>query len=197
MQKVFKGIKLLWYYIWGNIIGSFLYSKEYFPKGYYFSKWYSPGWAWILPDFWGRLLFRRNTGVRWPCSPFSNIGKNIFFNTDDLNNFQSTGCYFQTWDAPIIIGKGTYIASNVGIITSNHDINDLDKRGKIGKVQIGEKCWIGMGSIVLPGIVLGPHTIVGGGSVVTHSFPEGNVVIAGNPAKIVKKLETSDKNETL
>lgn len=34
---------------------------------------------------------------------------------------------------------------------------------------------------------LGPHTVVGAGSVVTHSFPEGDCVIAGNPARVIRK----------
>lgn len=79
---------------------------------------------------WGRLLFGRNKGVKWPCSPFANIGKNIDFDVNDLNNFQGHGCYFQTWDAHIHIGRGVYIAPNVGLITSNHDIEDYQKEGK-------------------------------------------------------------------
>ena len=45
-----------------------------------------------------------------------------------------------------------------------------------------------MNSVILPGIVLGNHTIVGAGSIVTKSFPEGNCVIAGNPAKKIRDL---------
>lgn len=45
-----------------------------------------------------------------------------------------------------------------------------------------------MNSILLPGVELGPHTIVGAGSVATKSFPEGNCITVGNPAKIIKKL---------
>jgi acetyltransferase-like isoleucine patch superfamily enzyme len=47
---------------------------------------------------------------------------------------------------------------------------------------------MGMNSVILPGVVLGPHTIVGAGSVVTKSFVEGYSVIAGNPARINRKL---------
>ena len=46
-----------------------------------------------------------------------------------------------------------------------------------------------MNSIILPNVTLGDFTIVGAGSVVTKSFPEGYCVIAGNPAKIIKQLD--------
>ena len=51
-----------------------------------------------------------------------------------------------------------------------------------------------MNSMILPGVELGPRTVVGAGSVVTKSFPEGDCVIAGNPAKIIKKLGTEHEN---
>lgn len=51
-----------------------------------------------------------------------------------------------------------------------------------------------MNSTVLPGVVLGDHTVVGAGSVVTKSFPEGWQVIAGNPAKVIHKLEKPTEN---
>ena len=43
--------------------------------------------------------------------------------------------------------------------------------------------------VILPGVHLGPRTIVGAGSIVTKSFPDGFCVIAGNPAKLIKRIE--------
>lgn len=191
MKKIVKGLGCLWYFFWGNIFGRIIYSKDYFPKGVYFKKWYSQGWKWTCIDFWGRFILKRNCGVKWTVSPMANVGKNIEFDVNDLNNFQGIGCYFQTWDACIHIGKGTYIAQNTGFITSNHNIYDLNKRDKIADIYIGDYCWIGMNSVVLPGVHLGNHTVVGAGSVVTHSFEDGYIAIAGNPARIIKKYECS------
>ena len=56
---------------------------------------------------------------------------------------------------------------------------------KMKPVLIGENCFIGMNSIVLKGTTIGKNSIVGAGSVVCGKFPE-NVVIAGNPARIIK-----------
>ena len=46
-----------------------------------------------------------------------------------------------------------------------------------------------MNSVILPGVVLGPHTVVAAGAVVTKSFEEGYCVIGGTPAKMIKKIE--------
>ena len=86
------------------------------------------------------------------------------------------------------IGNYVRFGPNVGILSSNHDLYDRDKNVS-APVKIGDYCWIGMNSLVLAGVELGPSTIVGGGSVVTKSFPNGYCVIAGNPAKIIKYLD--------
>ena len=129
-----------------------------------------------------------NRHIPFPVSHRNNIGvaDHIIFDVNDMNNFQNFGCYFQAFDGSIYVGKGTYIAPNVGIITQNHNKEDLDKHVAAKDVTIGRNCWIGMNSVVLPGVTLGDNVIVGAGSVVTKSFPEGNCTIAGNPAKIIK-----------
>ncbi len=96
--------------------------------------------------------------------------------------------YIQNFDH-IHLGKGVWIASGVSIIARNHDIYNPDKHEDWQDVYIGDYCWIGANAIILPGVKLGPHTIVAAGSVVTKSFPEGYCIIAGNPAKIIRKLD--------
>ena len=54
-----------------------------------------------------------------------------------------------------------------------------------------------MNSVILPGVTLGPHTIVGAGSVVTHSFPDGYCVIAGNPARLIRTLDAGQAAEVV
>lgn len=76
----------------------------------------------------------------------------------------------------------------MGIVSSNHDLHNLDKYN-CAPIKIGNYCWIGMNALVFAGVELGPCTIVGGGSVVTKSFPDGYCIIAGNPAKIIKNLD--------
>ena len=86
------------------------------------------------------------------------------------------------------MGNYVTIARNVGIISANHDIYDHTKHyGK--EVRIDDYCWIGMNVMILPGVHLGPRTIVGAGSVVTKSFPDGYCLIGGNPARIIKTID--------
>ncbi|MEG0577786.1 MAG: acyltransferase [Bacilli bacterium] len=111
----------------------------------------------------------------------------MLFFPEEIHNFQDN-VYFQAINGRIIIGKDVYIAPNVGLINSNHDINKLENHINGSDIVIGNCSWIGMNSVILPGVILGDKTIVGAGSVVTKSFKMGNVIIAGNPAKIIKKI---------
>lgn len=54
-------------------------------------------------------------------------------------------------------------------------------------ITIGDNCWIGGSATIVPGVTLGNNVVVAAGAVVTKSFGD-NVVIGGNPAKIIKEL---------
>ena len=97
------------------------------------------------------------------------------------------GCYIQG-NGGIYIGNYVDISLNCGIISGNHDIYNQKKH--INKeVYIADYCWIGMNCVICPGVHLGPRTVVGAGSIVTKSFPEGYCVIGGSPARLIKKLD--------
>ncbi|SJM93457.1 acyltransferase [Crenothrix polyspora] len=152
------------------------------------------GLRWVLRAIWRQKILGFNRHIPWPCGYTACISnpKNITFHPDDLGNFQSPGTYFQNFSGHITLKRGCFIAPNVGIITANHRIGDLKTHERGKDVVIGADSWIGMNAVILPGVILGDHTVVGAGSVVTKSFPEGNVLIAGNPAKIIKKLNDSE-----
>lgn len=98
-----------------------------------------------------------------------NHPEKIEFSVNDLHIFQDSGIYFQAINAKIRIGEGTWIGPNVGLITSNHSPEDLEKHLP-GKDIYRKKCRIGMNTMILPGVDLEDHTIVGAGAVVTKSF---------------------------
>lgn len=194
MKKIFKGISYVFIFVFAIIISFFIYDKKYLKCKWFESehgKVFAQGWGWIIRDFKGRVFLNKNRGVKFPISPQCTIvnPQNIIFHPDTLNNFQGFGNYYQMMkSSKITIGEGTWIAPNVGLITANHDLNNLEEHSSAKDIMIGSNCWIGMNSMILPGVELGDKTIVGAGSVVTKSFKEGNCVIAGNPAKLVKSL---------
>lgn len=165
---------------------SLFYKKEYLSGRYFDEK--RMGFWWCvrsLPHIY--KMYRQK--VYWPVSTSVTIlgGDKIKFDNSSLNVFQNSGCYFQGFEK-ITIGKNVWIAQNVGIITANHDLKNPDLHTPGKPISIGDRCWIGMNSVILPGVVLGENTVVGAGSVVTKSFEGGHCVIAGNPAKLIKRL---------
>lgn len=88
----------------------------------------------------------------------------------------------------IEIGSQTTIAPKAMIIAHDASMNRHLGKTKLGKVVIGNKCFIGAGSIILPSVTIGDNVIVGAGAVITKDVPSG-LVVAGNPAKIIEKTE--------
>lgn len=86
----------------------------------------------------------------------------------------------------ITIDDGAMIAANVQLISNNHD---LVNRWIITckPIHIGRRVWIGAGSTILPGVTVGENAVVGAGSVVTHDV-EPNTIVAGNPARLIRRI---------
>ena len=166
---------------------SLFYDKKYLTGKYFDDRFDGFIWAW-------RGVFRsgymRRHGVFWPVGKNVRIpnGKNISFDVSSINVFNNWGGYFQSYKGRITIGKDCYFAQNVGIITDNHDPQNPDLYLPGEDVSIDDHCWLGMNSVILPGVHLGSYTTVGAGSVVTKSF-EGNCIIAGNPARVIRKFQ--------
>ncbi len=171
------------------IIAHIFYDKKYL-KGRHFVKGYSSGWRMVMKSFFMQKVIGINRGVPFPVGFRMQVAnwKNIVFDLDDLSIFHKVGNYYQATDAKIYIGKGTQIANGVAIITTNHDLKDISVHTTGKDIHIGKECWIASNAVILPGVQLGDHTIVGAGAVVTKSFPEGWCVLGGVPAKIIKKV---------
>ena len=141
------------------------------------------------------LLFRQNISFLVVTNFKSTItaGEKLVLQQPQRGTFSSlvnsSGCYLQAGNG-IVIGSGTIWASNVVIVSANHDLSKEDKRWEPSTpVVIGEDCWIGANACIMPGVTLGKRVIVGAGSVVTKSFSQDDIAIAGNPAKIIKYLK--------
>ena len=115
----------------------------------------------------------------------------------------------------ITIGNNVLIARDVIIQDGNsHSINHIDRKKDIeyttarfnGKprsdknfslidrkdISIGDDVWIGLRCIILKGVTIGPRSIIAAGSIVTKDVPS-DVIVAGNPAKVVKFLNSNAK----
>ena len=89
----------------------------------------------------------------------------------------------------ITIGNDVFIGPKVNLITINHDPNPENRSATYGRpIVIEDKAWIGINSTILPGVRIGYGAIVGAGSVVTKDVSPMTIV-AGNPAKFIKKIE--------
>jgi len=92
--------------------------------------------------------------------------------------------------AEVRIGNNCFIAPQVGIYTATHPIDPIQRNSGLeyGKpVMIGDNCWIGGHATINPGVTLGNNVVVASGAVVTKSFAD-NVVIGGNPARVIKRI---------
>ena len=82
----------------------------------------------------------------------------------------------------------------VVLFTAIYSINyKLRNQGleKALPIKVGNNVWFGGGVTVLPGVTISDNVVVGAGSVVTHDIPTG-VIVAGNPAKIIRRIKKDD-----
>lgn len=91
------------------------------------------------------------------------------------------------------VGSNVLFASNVCVLTSNHGFTDIaipikQQVSEYGAVEIGDDSWIGYNAIILPGVKIGRHVVIGAGSVVTHDMPDYSVC-AGSPCKVIRFLQ--------
>lgn len=185
-KKIFFKFFILPWFKWIAVI---FYKKKYLVGKHFVQEPYE-GWLWVLTGIWRQKILGFNRSIPFPCHFTARIyqHKNIFFHPDNLDNFQSPHIYFDSVRASIYMAEGVLIGPGVKLLTSNHDFNNFDLYQPGKDIVIGKNCWLGAQSVLLPGVTLGDHTIVGAGAVVTKSFEQGSCVLAGVPANIIKWL---------
>ncbi|WP_054028160.1 maltose acetyltransferase domain-containing protein [Bacillus sp. FJAT-28004] len=132
---------------------------------------------------------------------FGSTGENLFieptlrcdygYNTHIGENFYANfDCVFLDV-CEIRIGDNCFLAPGVHIYTATHPLNAKVRITGLeyGKpVKIGHNVWIGGRSVINPGVTIGNNVVVASGSVVTKDVPD-NVLVGGNPARIIKQIE--------
>ena len=106
----------------------------------------------------------------------------------------SGGCYINAYDG-IRIGTGTIWGPNVCFVSQDHERTNLDEVPPTSGIVIGRDCWIGAGTVILPGTSIAAGTIVGANSVVSGAFSQPRCLIAGAPATVRKSYgQTSESS---
>ena len=118
-------------------------------------------------------------------------GHHVHFGSDVYANFNLT----LVDDTHIYVGDGTMFGPNVTVATAGHPILPELRRKKYqynAEVRIGKNCWIGAGTVIVPGVTIGDNVVIGAGSVVTRDIPSGNVAY-GNPCRVRRPVGERDR----
>lgn len=124
--------------------------------------------------------FTIESNVWFDYGSHTEIGENFYANHD---------CVFLDTNK-LIFGDNVFIGPQCGFYTAGHPL-DAGLRAKnlefAKPIRIGSDVWIGGGAKILPGVTVGDNAVIGAGSVVTRDVPP-NTVVAGNPARVIRRL---------
>lgn len=136
---------------------------------------------------------------------FASVGKNIYieptFRCDYGCHISIGDNFFANYDCIVIdvckvtIGNNVFFGPRVCLCTATHPIDsEVRNTGlEYGEpIHIEDNVWIGMNTVVNPGVTIGSNSIIGAGSVVTKDIPN-DVIAVGNPCKILRKITEEDK----
>ncbi|KAF8055928.1 maa [Scenedesmus sp. PABB004] len=126
---------------------------------------------------------------------YCDYGYNIHIGAGSYMNFGATildGCR-------VTIGARVLFGPNVQVYAATHPIEGHVRQGIRGPeyskpITIGDDVWVGGAVVICPGVTIGAHAVVGAGSVVTRDVKPWTVV-AGNPARLIRRIERPDGND--
>ena len=138
---------------------------------------------------------------------FGSTGENLYLNRQVLvdygvnihlgENFHANYNLTMLDICPITIGNNAMIGPNCQFLTPLHPLDPDERNSGLeygAPITIGDNFWAGGGVTILPGVTLGDNVVAGAGAVVTKSFGD-NVVLAGNPARVIKEIPVKKEKE--
>jgi len=137
-------------------------------------------------DLLAQLFGRVGPTVEVEPPFYCDYGKYIFAGDRLYANY---GCVILDVNE-VRIGANAYLGPYVQIYAAHHPVDPATRRSGVElatPVHIGDNVWLGGGVIVCPGVTIGHNVTVGAGSVVTNDLPD-NVVAAGNPCRVIRRV---------
>ena len=136
---------------------------------------------------------------------FRSVGKNVFIEPDFIcelgsnitigdNGFINFGCIIFDM-GEVTIGDNAMFGPRVGIYTTNHAFDAEERIANVvvsKPIHIGNRVWLSADVKIVQGVTIGDNSIIGAGSVVTKDIPP-NVIAAGNPCRVIRKITEKDK----
>jgi len=140
----------------------------------------------LLYFFFPQKILRINGKIPWPVHFTSRV---LYYENIEVGNRcdlgYNAGCYIQGRNG-IKAGNNVRVGPGVGILSVGHNIHDYDLWDKADPIVIGSNIWIGMNSIILPGVKIGDNVIISANSVVSRDIPSDSIA-AGNPCRVIMK----------
>ncbi|MDE7229311.1 MAG: sugar O-acetyltransferase [Oscillospiraceae bacterium] len=147
-------------------------------------------------------------GMKQQCERLRSIlggmGNNITilppFHCDYGSNIKVGDNFFANYNltvldvAEVTFGNNVFIGPNVSVYTAGHPVHYLARNSMYEygiPVSIGDNVWLGGNVVICPGVKIGSGSVIGAGSVVVRDVPE-NVIAAGNPCKVIRKITDED-----
>lgn len=158
----------------------FFWLRWFYPQ----AKGFSP--AILLFCFVPQKILRINGRVGWPVHFTSRIlyRKNVTVGPGSAPGL-SQGNYIQARNG-IEIGSNVMLGPGVGLISANHNPQNFKEWLPSDPIRIGDNVWIGMNSVVLPGVRIGDNVLIGANSVVSQDIPS-NAIAVGSPCGVVRE----------
>lgn len=134
------------------------------------------------------------------CGDYINIEPPFFcdygYNIEIGENFFANYNFTVLDVGKVRIGENVQIAPNVSIYTAGHPIHPESRNSgyEYGiDITIGDNCWIGGNTCIMPGVTIGKNVVIGAGSIVTKDIPD-DVIAVGNPCRVVRKITEEDRD---
>jgi len=139
------------------------------------------------PAILRELLGGMGAGVTIHPPFHCDYGENIFVGS---NVYTNVGCVILDCNN-VEIEDNVMFGPHVQLYAAYHPVEASERIKKLelsSPIRVKENVWVGGGAIILPGVTIGENSTIGAGAVVTRDVPSG-VVAAGNPARIIRRIE--------